>query len=118
MSSQPRTLPPALPLQLPNDVKKKSTPPAPPPPPPPPPPLPQISSINETSSTTKPSPVPVINDARAGLLQQIQAGAKLKSVGTPSADKTFVPTNPPTHHDHIMDQIKQGAQLKHVCFYI
>ena len=49
-------------------------------------------------------------------MQQIQAGAKLKSVGPPTAsgEKQPVPTNPPNSRDHMMNQIKQGTQLKHV----
>lgn len=111
--------PPTIASQLTGDIKKKS---APPPPPPPPPPLSQMSVSNNSNTTTttttnKPPPAPPINDARAGLLQQIQAGAKLKAVGMPAADKTPVPTNPLNHRDHMMDQIKQGAQLKHVGFF-
>lgn len=76
------------------------------------------NNSNTTTTTGKPPPAPPINDARAGLLQQIQAGAKLKAVGMPAADKAPVATNPLNHRDHMMDQIKQGAQLKHVGFFI
>lgn len=49
------------------------------------------------------------------LLQEIQAGKKLKRIDVVS-DKKPVPTNSSTNRDNMMEQIKQGAQLKHVRF--
>uniref|UniRef100_A0A914IAA2 Methionine aminopeptidase 2 n=1 Tax=Globodera rostochiensis TaxID=31243 RepID=A0A914IAA2_GLORO len=92
-------------------------PPPPPSPPPPPPPPPQSKpSMADTAlaSTSSDSKLPQWGDGRANLLHQIQQGTKLKKVGSPSADRAPVPTNPPTMRDTMMEQIKQGTTLKHV----
>jgi hypothetical protein len=53
---------------------------------------------------------------RANLLQEIQQGKALRKIGAPAGDKAPVPTNPPTLRDNMMEQIKQGTNLKHVQF--
>lgn len=49
------------------------------------------------------------------MLQEIQAGKKLKRVDAPTDKKSAV-TNPLINRDNMMQQIKQGAHLKHVSF--
>lgn len=62
---------------------------------------------NQSEKPTK------FENGRSNLLQEIQAGAKLKHVES-TPNKAPVPSAPPTVRENMMEQIKQGAQLKHV----
>lgn len=115
-SSSSTPLPPPPPPPPPPQFNKAAPPvsgQAPPPAPPPPPP-PSALGGGQKSET----PLPKASGARANLLAEIHAGARLKHIEPPAEKSPInlgkVASNTGNARDDVMNAIKQGTNLRHV----